>query len=124
MSAGAAPLDSLPAIPRDAEGPVFRAPWEALAFGLAVKLHEQGLFTWKEWSEALGAAIREAQAQGDPDLGDTYYLHWVKALERLLVERGLANAAQITELAAAIADDARHHREVQLAAGRRPVSTA
>lgn len=124
MTASGAPLDALPAIPRDEAGPVFRAPWEALAFGLAVKLHEQGLFTWPQWSESLGAAIREAQARGDPDLGDTYYLHWVKALERLLVERGLADAAQIAELAAAIADDARHHREVQLAAGRRPVSTA
>ncbi len=123
-AASGMPLDSLPAIPRDEEGPVFRAPWEALAFSLAVKLHERGVFTWKEWSEALGAAIREAQAQGDPDLGDTYYLHWVKALEGLLIGRGLADAAQLGELAAAIAEDARHHRELQLAAGGRPVSTA
>ena len=108
------PLDALPSIPRDADGPVFRAPWEALAFGLAVKLHEQGLFTWKEWSESLGAAIRDAQAAGDPDLGDTYYLHWVKALERLMIARGLADESGLAELAAVIADDARHHRELQL----------
>lgn len=108
------PLDTVPSIPRDAEGPVFRAPWEALAFGLAVKLHEQGLFTWKEWSESLGAAIREAQAAGDPDLGDTYYLHWVKALERLMIGRGLADAGTLADLAAALAEDAHHHRELQL----------
>ena len=34
--------------PRDAEGPVFAEPWQAQAFALAVKLSEQGHFTWKE----------------------------------------------------------------------------
>lgn len=107
-------LEALPSLPRDADGPVFKAPWEALAFSLAVKLHEQGLFSWKEWSECLGATIRDAQAAGDPDLGDTYYLHWVKALERLMIERGLADESGLAELAAGIADDAHHHRELQL----------
>ena len=101
----------------EAEQPVFKAPWEALAFGLALKLHERGLFTWKEWAETLSAVIRDAQAAGDPDLGDTYYMHWVNALERLVIGRGLADAALLAGLAADIAREARHHRELQLKNG-------
>ena len=55
--------------------PVFREPWEAQAFGMALVLHERGLFKWDEWAQALSAEIRAAQAQGDPDLGNTYYRH-------------------------------------------------
>lgn len=89
-------LDDLPAIPRDEEGPVFRAPWEAHAFALAVTLAERGLFTWNEWAEALGAEIEAAQAAGDPDLGDTYYRHWLKALQALLERKGVVDAALVS----------------------------
>ncbi len=37
---------AVPSIPRDAEGPVFREPWEAQAFAMALALNERGLFTW------------------------------------------------------------------------------
>jgi nitrile hydratase accessory protein len=82
-------LDALPAIPRDAEGPVFRAPWEAQAFALAVTLHERGHFTWKEWTEALAAEIAAARARGEPDDGSRYYLYWLAALEQLVAAGGL-----------------------------------
>ena len=81
------PLQSLPRIPVDHDGPVFREPWEAQAFAMTVKLHEGGLFTWNEWAAALSAEIEAAQAAGDPDLGDTYYRHWLKALEGLVLAR-------------------------------------
>lgn len=103
---------------RPAEAPVFNAPWEALAFALALQLHQRGLFTWTEWAETLAQVIRDAQAEGDPDRGDTYYLHWVRALERLLIGRGLADEQGLAGLAAAIAQDARHHRELQLGVSR------
>ena len=48
--AGRRAAEGVPGIPRDALGPVFRAPWEAQAFAMAMALHEQGLFTWSEWS--------------------------------------------------------------------------
>jgi nitrile hydratase accessory protein len=79
-------------IPRNAEGPVFREPWEAQAFALAVSLHERGLFTWKEWATTLGEEIKKAQAGGDPDTGETYYRHWLATLERIVAEKGLADA--------------------------------
>jgi nitrile hydratase accessory protein len=76
-------------IPRDADGPVFREPWEAQAFAMTLALHERGVFTWSEWADALGAEIKHAQAAGDPDTGETYYRHWLAALERLVAEKGV-----------------------------------
>lgn len=78
-------------VPRDEDGPVFREPWEAEAFALAVSLNERGLFTWKEWAKILGEEIQKAQAAGDPDTGETYYRHWLAALERILSEKGIAD---------------------------------
>jgi nitrile hydratase accessory protein len=83
---------AVPSIPRDDEGPVFRAPWEAQAFALALALHERGVFSWGEWAAALGAEIKRAQSEGDPDTGETYYLHWLTALERLVAEKGVTSA--------------------------------
>jgi nitrile hydratase accessory protein len=85
MSASAPAI--LPDQPRDGAEPVFREPWEAQAFALAVALHQQGLFTWSEWAEALATQIATAQAAGDADLGDTYYRHWLAALEKLVAEK-------------------------------------
>ena len=67
----------VPSIPRDADGPVFREPWEAQAFAMTLALHERGLFTWPEWAAALADEIKRAQAAGDPDTGETYYPHWL-----------------------------------------------
>jgi nitrile hydratase accessory protein len=80
-------------IPRDEDGLVFRAPWEAEAFALAVSLNERGLFTWKEWAKILGEEIKKAQAAGDPDTGETYYQHWLAALERILAEKGVVESS-------------------------------
>ena len=96
MSADAAlrATQSLPSIPRDGDGgPVFREPWESEAFALAVTLNQQGLFTWQEWAAALGAEIKTAQAAGDPDTGETYYHHWLAALERIVAAKGIADPA-------------------------------
>jgi len=81
-----------PGIPRDDDGPVFREPWEAQAFAMALALNERGLFTWSEWAATLGEEIKRAQAAGDPDTGATYYRHWLAALERLVGEKNIAGA--------------------------------
>jgi nitrile hydratase accessory protein len=80
----------LKSMPRDDDGPVFREPWEAQAFAMALTLHERGLFTWNEWAAALADEIKRAQAAGDPDTGDTYYRHWLATLERLIASKGVA----------------------------------
>lgn len=83
---------AVPGIPRDADGPVFREPWEAQAFAMALALNERGLFTWNEWAATLADEIRSAQAKGDPDTGETYYRHWLATLERLVSAKGVATA--------------------------------
>jgi nitrile hydratase accessory protein len=75
----------------DAHRPVFREPWEAQAFALAVSLNERGVFTWSEWAAALGDEIRRAQAAGDPDTGETYYRHWLATLEHIVAAKGLTD---------------------------------
>lgn len=91
--------DAVPGLPRDADGPVFAEPWEAQAFALAVALHERGAFTWPEWADALAREIERARAAGDPDTGETYYRHWLAALERLVAEKELADADTLARYA-------------------------
>jgi nitrile hydratase accessory protein len=88
-------IDTLPALPRDQEGPVFNEPWQAQAFALAVRLAEVGCFTWPEWVEVLSQEIKAAQERGDPDLGDTYYQHWLNALERICIAKGLVGREEM-----------------------------
>lgn len=88
-------LDALPALPRNDEGPLFAEPWQAQAFALAVKLQELGYFTWSEWCAQMNAQILAAQAAGDPDLGDTYYEHWLAGLEALAVAKGLTSPGEL-----------------------------
>jgi nitrile hydratase accessory protein len=82
---------TVPGIPRDADGPVFREPWEAQAFAMALALHARGLFTWSEWAASLANEIKRAQGLGDPDTGETYYRHWLANLETLIATKGVAS---------------------------------
>lgn len=83
----------LPSLPRDDEGPVFREPWEAQAFAMAVNLHARGHFTWPEWADALSNEIKTV---GADDEGDDYYVYWLAALEKLVVAKNLASKSELT----------------------------
>lgn len=86
--------------------PVFAEPWQAQAFALTLQLHQRGLFSWAEWAQALAAQIQSAQAAGDPDLGDTYYQHWLAALEQLVQAKGAGRADELQRSAQAWAEAA------------------
>ena len=88
----------LPGLPCGAEGPVFAEPWQAQVFAITLALHARGVFDWPEWTAALSSAIRAAQSRGDPDTGDTYYQHWLAALEQLLLDKGLVQPLVLTAL--------------------------
>ena len=90
--------DFLPDLPCDVEGPIFAEPWQAQAFAMTVALHQTGLFTWPEWAEALSQEIKRAQAEGDPDCGDTYYDQWLNALEALVIAKGVADETLLAAL--------------------------
>ncbi len=82
-------LGALPALPRDSQGPVFKAPWEAQAFAMTVSLHARGAFTWREWADALARELATAAARGEPDDGSHYYEYWLAALEKLVAGKNL-----------------------------------
>ena len=87
---------------------MFAEPWQAQAFALAVKLSEAGHFTWKEWAVGLADELKAAEARGEPDDGSHYYEHWLAALERLVMRKGLADAHALHERRKAWADAYRH----------------
>jgi len=88
---------TFPALARDGGEPVFRVPWEAQAFALALALHERGEFSWTEWSEALSEAIAEAGRHGEADTGEHYYRHWLRALERIAARKGLVTESLLRQ---------------------------
>jgi nitrile hydratase accessory protein len=88
-------LQALPWVPQDKGEPVFAEPWQAQAFALAVKLSEQGHFTWKEWAASLANELNGAASRGEPDDGSHYYDHWLAALEHLVTTKGLADSATL-----------------------------
>jgi nitrile hydratase accessory protein len=96
-------IAALPNLPLDEGGPVFAEPWQAQAFALAVKLSEQGHFTWKEWAATLADELKDKS-----DDGSHYYEHWLAALERLVTAKGLSDPAAMAARKDAWADAYRH----------------
>src|ERR1700720_382783 len=88
-------IAELPRLPRDVGGPVFAEPWQAQAFAMAVKLSEQGHFTWKEWASTLADEFNAAADRGQPDDGSRYYEYWLAALEHLVIAKGLSDPAAL-----------------------------
>lgn len=87
----------LPGLPRDGQGPVFSAPWEAQAFAMTLALHERGEFSWREWGETLAAVISEVKQRREADTGADYYHHWMTALERIAARKGIVTEALLQE---------------------------
>lgn len=87
--------------------PAFGAPWQARAFAMVRALQDAGVVTAGEWADALGAAIRRAEAAGDPDDGSAYYDQWLVALEQLVVQRELTTDGALSDCRTAWADAAR-----------------
>lgn len=105
-------LTDMPGVPA-----VFREPWEAHAFAMAVMLHANGLFTWQEWADTLAVQIAEAQRGGDADQGDTYYHHWLNALETLVGQKGASSGIELGRYRDAwnqAADRTPHGRPIEL----------
>ncbi|MGB6309496.1 MAG: nitrile hydratase accessory protein [Steroidobacteraceae bacterium] len=118
------PTLQLPGLPLDEEGPVFKEPWEARVFAMVLRLHQRGLFTWTEWADALAHEIRAAREAGDADLGDTYYHHWLRALEAMAARKGATSDDELARCHRAWAEAAMrtpHGHAVELCASENPV---
>ncbi len=75
--------------------PVFASPWEAHAFALTIKLHEEGLFSWSEWSRYLAEAVSATQTSSNAGDSEAYYSAWLAALEKLLIDKNLVGTEEL-----------------------------
>jgi nitrile hydratase accessory protein len=106
---GLFPLDvDGPAAPPRSNGElVFAAPWQSRAFGLAMALHDGGLFEWEAFRQQLISAVARAEgaapAGGTEDGGFSYYRCWLEALQTLLTSAGLVDPAAVEALAGELA---------------------
>jgi len=90
-------VQSTPRLPLDQDGgPVFTAPWEARVFAMTLQTHQAGVFSWSEWTQALGAELAR-DGDGSRETLD-YYDHWLAAFEKLLTAKGVAGANQLAAL--------------------------
>lgn len=109
-------VTSMPRLPLDQDGgPVFSAPWEARVFAMTVQAHEAGVFEWQEWADRLGAELAK---DGDGrNVSLSYYDHWLSAFEKILKDKGVAGASQLSGLKEAWNEAARttpHGQPIEL----------
>ena len=64
--------------------PAFEEAWQAEVLAIADTLVQNGMFSAGEWSDALGAALESAAADGAVDNQETYYRCALQALETLV----------------------------------------
>lgn len=110
----------MPAKLKDSEGPFFREPWEAHAFAIAVKLSEQGHFTWIEWADYFAEEIRLAGPEAAHDARD-YYVLWLRALERLVAEKKLLASTDLSSRKQYLHDNPVPHSHIAM---REPICIA
>jgi nitrile hydratase accessory protein len=75
----------------------FQEPWESRAFGMALALYEEKRYTsWEDFRTRLiqEIGVWETTEQKDKHAWN-YYEHWLKALERLVVETGILDKRDI-----------------------------
>src|SRR5262245_27978238 len=82
------------ALPRKNGELVFDEPWQGRVFGMAVALHEQGLYEWEEFRRALIEHVRAAEARGGPFV---YYEVWLATFEALLAAKGMVTRDELEE---------------------------
>jgi nitrile hydratase accessory protein len=66
--------------------PAFDEAWQAEALAIADTLVQNGLFSAEDWSQALGAALRQAETAGAADDQQTYYQCVLNTLEILIAQ--------------------------------------
>ena len=80
------------ALPRKNGELVFEEPWEGRAFGLAVAMNEGGIYDWADFRDRLVHETAAGEKHGEHT---GYYQRWVRALERLALDRGLVTSSEL-----------------------------
>jgi nitrile hydratase subunit beta len=73
----------------EAAEPLFHAPWERRALGLTLAMGASG-----QWNIDLSRAVRESLPPA-VYLSSSYYEIWIRALERLMLQRDLISMAEL-----------------------------
>lgn len=107
-------MDGQTALPRKNGELVFQSPWESKTFGLAVALHEEGVYDWDEFRKALIDEIKKWNSNHDEnDEKWSYYERWLSSLEEILVKKGVFSKKELDqrteEFEKGLRDD-NHHR--------------
>ena len=63
--------------------PVFEEAWQAQTLAIADAMVGAGLITADDWADTLGAELKQAETDGQPDTLQTYYTAALNALEYL-----------------------------------------
>ena len=76
----------------------FDEPWHAEVFAVTVHLSERNLFSWAEWTEALGEQISKVKLRRYIDGSNDYYNLWLQALIELISTKGITDAEAISDV--------------------------
>jgi nitrile hydratase accessory protein len=87
-------MEGRAALPRKNGELVFEEPWQGRVFGMAVALHERGLYEWDEFRQTLIAQVAAAEARGGPFV---YYEIWLRTFEDLLARKRLVTNTELDE---------------------------
>ena len=105
-------ISHMEGLPRRNGELVFTAPWQARAFGVAVALCERKGIGWEAFRsrliEEIGAWERE---HGDDAAGWDYCQRWLASLDRLVLELGLVDGAEVEARMQRIAHADRHDHD-------------
>jgi nitrile hydratase accessory protein len=92
-------MDGAPALPRKNGEPVFEAPWQSRAFGMAVTLCNRGLYPWDDFKMRLITQIAAGDTAADTttmaDASSGYYDQWVAAFCELLVDKRMVTTEEM-----------------------------
>jgi nitrile hydratase accessory protein len=76
--------DNIKPLPRLDQEPTFNEAWQAQVLAIAQNLIAEGVISSDDWSNALGAALREVQVSAETDTVENYYQAALTALETVL----------------------------------------
>jgi nitrile hydratase accessory protein len=89
--------------PRENGNLAFKRSWEQVAFALAIALSKKGYYEWEDFRQNLIAMIGEWESDhGLEDSTWDYYQRWYAVLEKLVLETGLVERADLEEKSAAL----------------------
>ena len=87
-------MEGRAALPRKNGELVFEEPWQGRVFGMAVALHERGLYDWEEFRQTLIAQIAAAETR---PASFVYYEIWLQTFEHLLARKQLITSTELDE---------------------------